>query len=282
MLEGLIWFIIVIVTVFIIYIIENFVRSGLPGYNKAWLLQPVFRLIRLFGKKEPKEGCSCRWYPVASCWFACCALYFSVAGSHLVFIAACLVIMELFILAGAWNHGEAFAAMAAQRGIARLFICCFTVLISAASLFHVTGNLNLSVIAEYSRTHVMLLQLPLTFLAMVSLMLTRGNLLFFDFNIAGISPGLQDSPLYTPYSGWSLALAQINHWIEIGVWIKLVSIFLPFHPWISFMASSLLYLACLLLDGLVSKAQWKYAARNTMIWGGGAAAMNFIWLYLLK
>jgi len=282
MLESLIWFILVILMVFFIYIVENFVRSGLPGYNRAWLLQPVYRLLRLFGKKDPKGGCPCWWYPVASCWFACCALYFSVAGSHLILIAACLVMMELFILAGAWNHGEAFATMAAQRGIARLLICCFTFLISAASLFHVTGNLNLNAIVEYSRTHIMLLQLPLTFLAVFSLMLTRGNLLFFDFNIAGNGPGLQDSPLHTPYGGWSLALTQITHWIEIGVWIKLVSIFLPFSPWISFMVSSLLYLACLLLDGFVSKAQWKLAARNTMILGGGTAAMNFIWLILLK
>ena len=281
MLEGLIWFFSVIVTVFFIYFVENFVRSGIPGYNRAWLLQPLYRLVRLFEKKDPMGGCLYRWYPVASCWFACCALYFSVSGSHLVLIVACLAMMELFILAGAWNHGEAFSAMAAQRGIARMLICSLTILVSAASLYHVTGTLNLKAISDYSRTHEMLLQLPLAFVAMITLMLTRGNLLFFDFNIAGKGPGLQDSPLYAPYGGWSLALAQITHWIEIGVWIKLVSVFLPFIPWMSFMASSLLYLACLLLDGFISKAQWKLAARNALIWGGGIAAMNFIWLVVL-
>lgn len=281
MLEGLIWFTSAIVIVFLLYIVENYVRSSTPGYNKAWFFQPVYRLIRLFGKKDRNGGCPYQWYSVASCWFACCALYFSVIGSHLVFIYACLVLMELFILAGAWNHGEAFAAMAAQRGIARMLICGFTVLISAASLVHVTGNLNLKDIFEYSRTHELLLQLPLTFLAMITLLLTRGNLLFFDFNIAGKGLGLLDSPLYTPYGGWSLALAQITHWMEIGVWIKLVSMFLPFRPWSSFLASALCYLAFLMLDGFISKAQWKKVARNALIWGGGMAAMNFIWLVLL-
>lgn len=281
MLGDLIWFISVIIVVFLLYIVENFVRSGIPGYNRAWLLQPLYRLIRLFGKKDLNGGCPCCWYSVASCWFACCALYFTVSGSHLILIAACLVMMELFVLAGPWNHGEAFAAMAAQRGVARMFICSFTFLISAASLFHVTGSMNLKVILEYSRTHAMLLQLPLTFFAMITLMLTRGNLLFFDFDMAGKGPGLSDSPLYTPYGGWSLALAQITHWVEIGVWIKLVSVFFPFRPWISFVVSSLLYLAGLLLDGFISKAQWKLAARNTLFWGGGIAAMNFIWLVLL-
>ncbi len=281
MLEGLIWFLSVIVTVFLLYIVENFVRSGIPGYNKAWLLQPLYQLIRLFGKRDVNGGCPCRWYSVASCWFACCALYFSVAGSHLIFIFTCLVMMELFVLAGAWNHNEASAAMAAQRGIARLMICSFTLLVSAASLAHVTGTLNLKEILAYSRNQGLLLQLPLAFTAMITLLLTRGNLLFFDFNIAGKGIGLTDSPLYTPYGGWSLALAQITHWVEIGVWIKLVSVFLPFSPWISFSTSALCYLGFLMLDGFISKAQWKIAARNALIWGGGLAAMNYIWLVIL-
>ncbi|MBP7174813.1 MAG: NADH-quinone oxidoreductase subunit H [Thermoclostridium sp.] len=280
MLEGLIWFLLIIVTALFLYIIEDFIRSRMPGNNKAWLFQPVYRLIKLLGKKDPDEGCTCRWYSVASCWFAGCALYFSVMGSHLVLIYACLVMMELFVLAGAWNHGEAFAAMAAQRGIVRLLICSFTALVSVASLFHVTGSLNLKVISEYSETHGLLLQLPLTFLAVVTLLLTRGSLLFFDFNITGKGLGLVDSPLYTPYGGWSLALVQVTHWIEIGVWIKLVSVFLPFTPWIAFAASALGYLAFLLLDGFASKEQWKKVARNALIWGGGMSVMNFIWLVL--
>ncbi|NLO40264.1 MAG: hypothetical protein GX115_12450 [Ruminiclostridium sp.] len=280
MLEGLIWFLLVIVTVFFLYIIENYIRSRLPGNNKAWFFQPVYRLIKLIGKKDLNEGCFCRWYSVASCWFACCALYFTVMGSHLVLVYASIVMMELFMLAGAWNHGEAFAAMAAQRGIVRLLICGFSGLVCAASVFHVTGSLNLKIISEYSGGQGLLLQLPLTFLAMLTVMLTRGNLLFFDFNIAGKGMGFVDSPLAVPYGGWSLALVQLTHWVEIGVWVKLVSVFLPFNPWVSFAISAFGYFAFLLLDGFVSKAQWKKVARNALIWGGGMSVMNFIWLVL--
>ncbi len=282
MLEGLIWFLSILLLVPLLYLVENFVRSRLPGYNRSWFLQPVYRLIRLFGKKDSKDGCPCRWYSVASCWFAVGALYFAVMGSHLVFIFACLVLMELFILAGAWNQGEAFSAMAAQRGIARLLICSFTGLVSAASLAHVTGTLSLVKIFEYSRTHAMLVQLPLTFSAVSIILLTRGSLLFFDFNITAKGTGLLDSPLFTPYSGWGLALAQITHWVEIGVWIKLVSVFLPFTPWVSFAVSALCYLAFLLFDGFISRAPWKKVARNALIWGGGMSVMNYIWLVLSK
>ncbi len=281
MLEGLIWFISVIIIVPFLYLVENFVRSRMPGYNRSYLLQPLYRLIRLFGKKDPKDNSLFRWFPVVSCWFALCALYFTVMGSHLIFIFSCLAMMELFLLAGAWNAQDAFAAMAAQRGIVRFAICTFICLVSAAALYRVTGTLSLKLLFEYSQTYTILIRLPLIFTAMLVVLMNRASLLFFDFNITGKGTSLLDSALHTPYNGFGLAMVQITQWVEIGVWIKLISVFLPFRPYISFAITAACHLAFLLLDAFVSREPWKKVAQNTLLWGGGMSVMNFIWLYLL-
>lgn len=281
MLEGLIWFVVIIIIIPMLYLVENLVKSMLPGYNKAYFFQPVYRLIKLFGKKDMKSCGSCQWFSVVSCWFALCALYFTVMGENILFIFSCLILMELFTLAGAWNAKEASGAMAAQRGITRLVVCAFTFLICAASMHQVAGTVRLSGIFAYSWMHYMLLQLPLTFTAMVVVLLIKGSLLYFDFRITGKGLKFLDSALYTPYSGWSLALTQITQWVEIGIWIKLISAFLPWMPWVSFTVSAIGYLAFLLLDSFISKSQWKQVARNAWLWGGGMSLMNFIWLYLL-
>lgn len=281
MLEGLIWFTGIILCVPVLYIVENYVRSFLPGHNKSYILQPLYRLIKLFGKRETEGSRYCQWFPVISLWFSLWALYFTVTGESILFIFSCLLMMDFFILAGAACSREAFAAVAVRRGISRLAVCAFICFISAASLYRVTGTLNLSGISAYSWSHFLVLQLPLTFLAMIIVLLIRGSILFFDFRITGKELTLLDSALYTPYSGWSLALTQITRWVEIGVWLKLISAFLPWQPWLSFLVLSVCYLGFLLMDGFTAKAQWKRVARNAWLWGGGMSAMNFIWLYLL-
>lgn len=281
MLNGLIRFLMVLITVLFLYLVENFVHSRLPGYNRSYLLQPLYRLIRLFGKQEPKDSGLYRWFPVVSCFFALCALWLVGTGGHLIPVFLCLAMMEMFLLAGGWNPREALSAMAAQRGVVRFSICAFICLVSAAALYRASGTLSLKLLFEYSETHFMLLRLPLIFTAMLIVLMCRANLMFFDFNITGKGLSLIDSALHTPYSGFGLAFVQITQWVEIGVWIKLISVFLPFRPYISFAISAALHLVFLLLDGFISRVQWKKVARNALIWGGGLSVMNFVWLYLL-
>jgi formate hydrogenlyase subunit 4 len=280
MLQSLIWFLVIMIVVPVLYLIENFIRSMMPGYNKSYLLQPIYRLMKLFGKRGMKTNDPAHWFSIVSCWFAICALFFTVRGENILFIFTSLVMMELFILAGSWNAREPFGSMAAQRGIARFFICAFTFMVSAASLYQVTGTLSLKEMMAYSWMHYLLLKLPLAFLAMIVVLLIRGSLLFFDFNITGKGLNILDSALYTPYSGWSLGITQITRWVEIGVWLKLISVFLPWKPWFSFTVLAICYLAFLLTDGFIPKARWKKVARNAFLWGGGMSVMNFIWLYL--
>ncbi|AGI40352.1 hypothetical protein Clst_2329 [Thermoclostridium stercorarium subsp. stercorarium DSM 8532] len=46
------WFIAIILSVPVIYIAYNYINSLMPGQSKTYALQPVYRLLKFFGKKD--------------------------------------------------------------------------------------------------------------------------------------------------------------------------------------------------------------------------------------
>lgn len=281
MVMTIILCVIVLAVVLVIHLAENIVRAALPGQSKTYIFQPVYRLVKLICKSSPNCSIATGIFSAGALWFSVCALYLAVSGADFLLIMSFLVMTELFIVSGARSTGESEGIMAARRTVARLMVWLFTCMMAAASLYRAAGTLNLAEIGSRTGERVLLLRLPLTFAAMLVVLMMKENLICFDFGVAGKELSFLDAALDTPYSGWSLALTQLARWAETGVWLKLLSAFLPWAPWLSFMAVSGLLLIFMLLDALFPKARWEKAAHNAWIWAGGMSVVNYLWLYLL-
>ena len=280
MLRIILWFLSVMVVVPALYLAENYIRTKVTGQNRTYLLQPIYRLMKLAVKKDSGNASVSRWFSVAACGFSLLSLYLVVSGAHLLLVFSVLTLMELFILAGAGSTGHLSGIMAAQRGRIRFAVWSFTAMVSASSLFRVIGTLSLEGIADFSRENILLLKLPLTFVALIIVLFMEGDIFYFNFGITGEGVTFLGDALYTPYSGWSLALMQFTRWMEIGVWLKLLSVFLPWQPWISFSVIAVFYLIMMILDVFTSGMDWKKVARNAWLLAGGLSALNFLWLTL--
>lgn len=281
MLEVILWFIGIVIIVPVIYLVENLILSAVPGQNRSYPLQPIYRLIKHFSKTDYHNRPLTRWFPVGACLFALVTLYFVSAGENILLVLSGLVMMELFILVGACSTKEAYGIMAAQRGISRLTVWSFALMIAGASLYKAVGTLKLSLVVQYSAGNVLLARLPLVATGLFAAAMIKGNLGYFDFGINANTMSFLDTALYTPYGGRSLGVIQLTQWIETGIWLKLISYFLPWQPWISFLVSAVFYLAAMLLNAVVPKMPWKKVMMNSWIWAGGLPAINYIWLYML-
>ena len=122
MLEVILWFIGIVIIVPVIYLVENLILSAVPGQNRSYPLQPIYRLIKHFSKTDYHNRPLTRWFPVGACLFALVTLYFVSAGENILLVLSGLVMMELFILVGACSTKEAYGIMAAQRGLSRLTV----------------------------------------------------------------------------------------------------------------------------------------------------------------
>ena len=281
MLNMILWFTGIILSVFIIQLLINYLKSLFPGQNKTYILQPFYRLMKLVSKKDAENKPLIQWFSAGALWFSLAALWLTVSGWNIVYIFSLLIMAELFTVSGASKTNNPFGLMAVQRRISAFLITCFTFMVAACSIYKVTGTLNLDDISAYANNVLLIIRLPLTLLSLVLIILIEESVCWFDLGISGRSMSFIDTGLYSSYNGWCLAAIQLTQWVKAGIWLKLVSVFLPWSPWLSFAASILIYAILMVSDGFIAKTGWKRAVLNGFIWAGGASVINFICLYLV-
>lgn len=52
MFEVIIWFFAIILIVPVEYIVENYFKTMMRGQGRSYILQPIYRIIKLFEKKD--------------------------------------------------------------------------------------------------------------------------------------------------------------------------------------------------------------------------------------
>ncbi|NLY18867.1 MAG: hypothetical protein GX045_07950 [Clostridiaceae bacterium] len=280
MLNMILWFAGIILSVFIIHLLISYLKSLFPGQGKTYILQPFYRLMKLASKKNAASQPLIQWFSAGALWFSLTALWLTVSGWNIVYIFSILIIAELFIIAGASGTNNSFGLMAVQRRISGFSITCFTLMVAASSIYKVTGTLNLGGILTMTRNKLLILRLPFTFISMIMVILVEEGVCWFDLGISGKSMSFIDTGLYSAYNGWCLAVIQLTQWVKTGIWLKFISVFLPWPQWISFTVSILIYAVLMVSDAFVAKTGWKKAVLNGFIWAGGASVINYIWLYL--
>lgn len=243
------------------------------------MLQPVYRLLKLFEKKDESTNFLAYFFSTGSCLLSLIALYMAVAGYNFLFVISVLSMMDLLVITGVFSSSGFPGKVSAKRVISRFIIWLFTSVVSAASIYKAAGTLKLSEIAGLSGSSNLIISLPFTFISLFIILLMKGNLVCFNFGISDNELSFLDATIYSPYSGWSLAVTQLAQWTEIGVWLKILSNLLPLAQPVSYAIVSLLYLIFLLLDGFVSTVEWKKAARFSWGWAGGMSIINFIYLF---
>jgi len=282
MLNMILWFAGIIISVFLINLFINYVISLFPGQYKTYFLQPLYRLVKLATKEDAICQPLIQWFSAGALWFTLTALLMTISGWNIVYIFSVMVIAELFVISGASKTKSPFGLMAVQRRISGFLATCFTFMVAASSIYKVTGTLNLSGISAYAGNRLLILKLPLTFVSLVMIIMIEESACWFDLGISGRSMSFIDTGLYSSYNGWCLAAIQLTQWLKAGIWLKFISVILPWQPWISFSTSVLIYAALMISDGFIAKTGWKKAVLNGFIWAGGASVINFVWLYLVN
>ncbi|WP_237266854.1 NADH-quinone oxidoreductase subunit H [Thermoclostridium stercorarium] len=273
------WFIAIILSVPVIYIAYNYINSLMPGQSKTYALQPVYRLLKLFGKKDDGSNFPSYFFSAGACLFSLIALYMAVSGYNFLFVVSVLSMMDLLVITGAFSSNDFSGRVSAKRGLSRFIIWLFASIVSSATIYKVCRTLKLSEISRLSESNCIIIDLPFTFVSLFIILLMKGNLMHFDFGLSGTEMSVFGDALYSPYSGWSLAVIQMAQWIEMGVWIKILSYFLPVVKSVSYLIISVLYLAFMLLDRFISTVEWKKAARLSWGWAAGMSLINFIYVF---
>ena len=105
------------------YIVENYFKTMMCGQGRSYILQPIYRIIKLF-ERRTEQLIILLAFSIGAFVFSLIALYMTVAGFNFLFVVSVLSMMELFIIIGAYSANTFSGKICAQRAVSGLLFCC--------------------------------------------------------------------------------------------------------------------------------------------------------------
>jgi ech hydrogenase subunit B len=235
------------------------------------LMQPFYDAIKLWGK-EPFIASSLQ--PILAFGY----LGFSVAafallafGQDMLLMIFTIAIADLCLIFAAFNSKSPYSNIGARRELIGMMSYEPVMLLAAVSISIVTGNFMIDSI--FASTHPLLLFLPLTFLALIPVLVIDMKKSPFDVSGSGHAHQELVRGIYTEFSGYTLALVELGHWTKVALLLGFASLFWATNvtigaitiPWIIFGAilAFALFFVVLVIDNSYPRLDWKTMLKTT-------------------
>lgn len=262
--------------------------AGVDRRVTAWLqsrfgppiLQPIYDVLKLFGKK----------LMVVNSWQVFCVwvYFFSAAISLLLFFLQSdllllffvLTIGAVFLVVGAMAVPSPYSQVGAQRELMQMLAYEPLLIMVFIGIYMVTGSFEISEV--YKLKEPMLYQAPLLFIALGYALTIKLRKSPFDISASAHAHQEVVRGVMTEYSGPLLGLIEVAHWLEILVILGLVSLFWA-TSWIGMLILlAVTYFLELVIDNATSRMTWDWMLKHALGWGVALCLINYLGLYALK
>jgi len=229
------------------------------------LMQPFYDAIKLWGK-EPFIASSLQ--PVLAFGY----LGFSVAafallafGQDMLLMIFTMAIADLCLIVAAFNSKSPYSNIGARRELIGMMSYEPVMLLAAISIFFVTGSFMIDSI--YVINQPLLTFLPLTFLALIPVLIIDMKKSPFDVSGSGHAHQELVRGIYTEFSGYTLALVELGHWTKVALLLGFASLFWAQNLIIGTVLAFALFFVVLVIDNSYPRLDWKTMIKTTWIVG---------------
>ena len=251
------------------------------------LMQPFYDVIKLWGK-EPFIASSLQ--PVLAFGY----LGFSVAafallafGQDMLLMIFTMGIADLCLIMAAFNSKSPYSNIGARRELIGMLSYEPVMLLVAISIYFVTGSFQVGSVFTVSRP--LLMFLPLTFLALIPVLVIDMKKSPFDVSGSGHAHQELVRGVYTELSGYTLALVELGHWTKVALLLGFASLFWATNitvgaltiPWIvvGALIAFALFFVVLVIDNSYPRLDWKTMVKTTWVVGFLLVIANIAGIY---
>ncbi len=248
-------------------------RQGPP------ILQPFYDFFKLIGKQDIAVNQTQMVYVLGHLLFAIGALVMLVLQQDLLMIMFILAFSGIALIMGASSIRSPYSKIGAQREIMSMMAYEPVLLLMVVGVYKATGSFMISGIFEHEKP--LLFSLPLVFLSFLFILTIKLRKSPFDF--ATSHHGHQEliKGLTTEFSGTQLALIELTHWIDLVLFMGLISLFFAQPIWVGILIALVCYFIEILVDNISARMTWQWMVKTTWVAGIGIALVNIIWMYLI-
>jgi formate hydrogenlyase subunit 4 len=180
---------------------------------------------------------------------------------------------------GAMSVRSPYSKIGAQREIMQMMAYEPVLLLMVVGVYKATGSFMISGIFEHDKP--LIYSLPLVFLSFLYVLTIKLRKSPFDF--ATSHHGHQEliKGLTTEFSGTQLALLELTDWIDLVLFMGLISLFFAKPLWIGILIALVSYFLEIVIDNISARVTWQLMVKLTWAAGIGAALVNIVWMYLI-
>jgi ech hydrogenase subunit B len=225
------------------------------------IVQPFYDAIKLWGK-EPFIASQLQ--PIlAFGYFGFSVAAFSLLafGQDMLLMIFTMAIADLCLVFAAFNSKSPYSNIGARRELIAMMSYEPVMLLAAISVFFVTGSFMVGSIFEISQP--LLTFLPLTFLALITVLIIDMKKSPFDVSGSGHAHQELVRGIYTEFSGYTLALVELGHWTKIALLLGFASLFWSQNLIIGAVLAFALFFVVLVIDNSYPRLDWKTMIKTT-------------------
>lgn len=242
--------------------------------------QPFYDVIKLWNKETIVVRRSQNFYIVffLVLMIFTGALFF--AGFDLLLTIFAFTLAGIFFVLGAYKASSPYSFLGAERELIQMMAYEPMVLITAVSMYMVTGSFYVHDIVKHPG--LLVGPLPGVFLGFLFALEIKFRKSPFDFSSSHHAHQELVRGITTEFSGRALAMIEVAHWYEYVMLLGWVYLFFAAAPLLGAVATGLVFLFLILTDNTFARLKWPLAVKSawavTLALGFG----NILVLTLLK
>ncbi len=240
------------------------------------IIQPFYDAIKLWGKQP---FISSKLQPVLAFsyfGFSLAAFALLAFGQDMLLIIFTVAIADICLIVAAFNSKSPYSNIGAKRELLSMLSYEPVMILAAVSIFYVTGSFMVENILNLPLP--LLPYLPLTFLAMIPVLVIDMKKSPFDVSASGHAHQELVRGVYTEFSGYTLALIELGHWTKLTLMLGFVSLFWAPNLFIGAALAFILFFIVLVIDNSYPRLDWKTMIKTTWSVGLLLILANIAWL----
>jgi len=240
------------------------------------ILQPFYDAIKLWGKQPFLASGLQPVLAFGYFGFNVAAYVLLAFGEDLLLMIFTVAVANICLIVAAFNSKSPYSNIGAKRELLGMMSCEPVMILAALNISIMTGTFMIQGI--FNITVPLLPYLPLTFLAMIPVLVVGMKKSPFDVSASGHAHQELVRGIYTEFSGYTLALIELGHWTKVTLMLSFVALFWAPNLVVGAALALALFFVTLVIDNVYPRLDWKNMVKTTWTVGFLLIIANIIGL----
>lgn len=229
------------------------------------LFQPFFDVLKLWGKAPMIAS---QLQPVLAfgyLGFALVSAGLVAFRQDLLLILFITAIADICLTVAAFNAKSPYSYIGGRREFLSMLSYEPVLLLAYIAIFLVTGSFTIKGIYSYGKP--LLLVIPAALVALQIVLVVEMKKSPFDVSGSGHAHQELVRGVYTEFSGYTMALVELGHWVKMTTMLMILSLFWAPNLIIGGAISLTMFFIVIIADNIFPRLDWQSMLKTT--WGIG-------------